>query len=314
MSLGYPDGKRFAFTVFDDTDSGTIETVGPVYDLLEELGILVTKSVWVYPSRGSFSGGFLEDSEYLQWVRSLLKAGFEIGLHNVGDGDFSREEILHGLDRYRLLLGKPPRVHTNHVSNPDNLYWWGKRFGWPLGDAYRIAFRLLTGTRALHDGGEDPSGDRFWGDAAIDHELYVRNLVFNRINTLRADPKMPYHVDAKPWVHRWFSSSDGHNCRVFTDLIQPRHVDRLEREHGTCIVYTHFGDGFVDANGRVDPDFEEHIRYLAAKQTAWFAPVSTVLDFLAQSNEPTDPGARYLAALDARWVIDRVSKMARYRL
>ena len=42
-----PDGKRFAFTVFDDTDSATLENVRGVYALLAELGFRTTKSCWV---------------------------------------------------------------------------------------------------------------------------------------------------------------------------------------------------------------------------------------------------------------------------
>lgn len=42
----FPDGKRFAFSVFDDTDGGTTANLRPVYQLLDELGIFVTKSVW----------------------------------------------------------------------------------------------------------------------------------------------------------------------------------------------------------------------------------------------------------------------------
>ena len=42
----YPGGKRFAFTVFDDTDVATLDSIRPVYDLLYDLGFLTTKTVW----------------------------------------------------------------------------------------------------------------------------------------------------------------------------------------------------------------------------------------------------------------------------
>src|SRR5271165_313130 len=35
----WPQGKRFAFTIVDDTDRSTVENVGPVYDFLLELGL-----------------------------------------------------------------------------------------------------------------------------------------------------------------------------------------------------------------------------------------------------------------------------------
>lgn len=44
--IPWPDGKRFAFTIFDDTDHQTLENVPPVYDFLSDLGLRTTKSVW----------------------------------------------------------------------------------------------------------------------------------------------------------------------------------------------------------------------------------------------------------------------------
>ena len=45
----WPDGKAFAFTVFDDTDWGTVANLAPVYDCLAANGMRTTKSVWVLP-------------------------------------------------------------------------------------------------------------------------------------------------------------------------------------------------------------------------------------------------------------------------
>lgn len=33
--IDWPDGKAFAFTIFDDTDFPTLDNVGPVYALLD---------------------------------------------------------------------------------------------------------------------------------------------------------------------------------------------------------------------------------------------------------------------------------------
>ncbi len=52
--MEWPSGKKFAFTIIDDTDHGTVSNLKPVYDLLNELGIKTTKTVWVYPPRDSF--------------------------------------------------------------------------------------------------------------------------------------------------------------------------------------------------------------------------------------------------------------------
>jgi hypothetical protein len=63
----WPDGKRFAFTVFDDTDSATLESVQGVYDLLADCGLRTTKSVWVVAGdrgRGKKPGQTCADPDY----------------------------------------------------------------------------------------------------------------------------------------------------------------------------------------------------------------------------------------------------------
>jgi hypothetical protein len=82
-SPNWPEGKRFAFTVVDDTDLSTVENIAPVYRLLQECGMRTTKTVWVYPSRDRFTGDCLQDSDYLSFVKQLKADGFEIGLHGV---------------------------------------------------------------------------------------------------------------------------------------------------------------------------------------------------------------------------------------
>ena len=68
----FPGGKRFAFTVVDDTDVATVAGVKPVYDLLDSLGMRVTKTVWPVAcpegSKNFSSSETLEDPDYLAWV------------------------------------------------------------------------------------------------------------------------------------------------------------------------------------------------------------------------------------------------------
>src|SRR5690606_40955769 len=42
----WPQGKRFAFSIIDDTDVATVANVRPIYRLLERLGLRATKTVW----------------------------------------------------------------------------------------------------------------------------------------------------------------------------------------------------------------------------------------------------------------------------
>ena len=153
MSALFPEGRRFAFTIVNDTDNSTVENVAPIYDLLHRLGLRTTKTTWVYPPRDSFTGQSLADDHYRRFVLDLHDRGFEIALHNVGSGHFTREEILAGLDRYRDILGEYPRIHINHASNPDNLYLGGERFVPPLRWLYRLYWRLK---RRRPCRGEDP--------------------------------------------------------------------------------------------------------------------------------------------------------------
>jgi hypothetical protein len=307
----YPGGARFAFSVFDDADFATVANSAPVYRLLADSGILTTKSVWVYPPRGSFDGECLLDPTYRDWIVELKAQGFEIGLHNVGDGDFARREILDGLDIFRDIVGSYPRAHANHVSNADCIYWWDRRFEWPFNLLYRLAYRLRHGPLRRRPG-DDPSSPHFWGDAVKEHVSYIRNLTFNGIDTLACDPRMPYRVRSKEaFSNLWFSSSDGQRIEEMRDLLSEANVDALEETAGACIVYTHFASGFVDEAGQVDPVFERRIKYLASKP-GWFVPVSTLLDHLAAQGSTDDPGYPYRLARNARWAADRLIKRRRY--
>jgi hypothetical protein len=308
----YPGGARFAFSIFDDADNATVANVAPVYRMLAQYGILTTKSVWVYPPRGPFKGESLVEADYRTWIQEIAAQGFEIGLHNVGDGPFTRAEILAGLELFREAVGSYPEAHANHVSNPDSVYWWSRRFEWPFSWLYRAIYSLFYRSR-VPLGGENPASPHFWGDAFKEHIRYARNLTFNGIDTLARDPRMPYRVGSKStYSNQWFSSSDGQTIEEMCDLLSEANVDSLEANGGACIVYTHFASGFVGDDGRVDPTFERRIAYLASKR-GWFVPVSPLLDHLATQGSTDDPGYRYRVSRDVSWAIGRVGKWWRYR-
>ena len=46
-AITWPEGKRFAFSIFDDADKDRFTNTKPVYDFLEELGFRTTKSCWL---------------------------------------------------------------------------------------------------------------------------------------------------------------------------------------------------------------------------------------------------------------------------
>jgi len=302
----WPDGKSFAFAIFDDTDNATVENVSPVYELLSACHIKATKSVWIYPPRDHFAGECLEGNRYLDFIRLLQHRGFEIALHGVGSGEFCRDEIIKAINRFYELIGHYPYLHTNHARNYDSIYWGNKRFVPPLSWIYRLYQKQAYL-------GDDIDSDYYWGDLSKKHIEYMRNRVFRGINTGRYDPWMPYRERAKEGCSNyWFSSSDGHTVKEFTDLISKKNIDRLETESGFSIVYTHFASGFSDENGLVNQEFRKNIIQLS-KRNGWFVPVGELLDFLISEDKRGRRLSYYDSlALDIKWIGDRIWKKWKY--
>ncbi len=305
----FPEGKKFAFTVFDDTDNSTVQNVGAVYRLLDELGMRTTKSVWALPNvpGAKFGGSNLHDREYLEWVLQLQKRGFEIALHNVRNADSPREVVKRGFLEFEGRIGKPPRIHVNHSSNRENIYWGDARLTQtPVKLCYNLATRYR---RSGHFLGHVQDSEFFWGDICQEKIEYVRNFVFSEINLDKVNPVMPYHDESRPFVRQWFSSSEGARVESFCDTICESNQDQLEAEGGVCIMYTHFAVGFC--NGSLNPRFEQLMRRLARKD-GWFVPVSTLLDFLRDENRDRRIGREMLSALERRWLLERLHLWARH--
>ncbi|HAG10967.1 MAG TPA: hypothetical protein DCK76_06205 [Desulfotomaculum sp.] len=302
MRLTWPDNKKFAFTIVDDTDMSTVFNTKPVYDLLLNLGIRTTKTVWIYPSRDKFTGGCLSDNDYMTFILWLRDNDFEIAFHGAGSGDFKRQEIILSLEIFNQIIGYYPKLHVNHANNLDGIYWGQKRFSLPLKIIYKLLF--LNG---LKFSGENIDSSYFWGDICKHHVKYIRNRIYTNINTLKYDPYMPYkEVEKELYSNYWFSSSDGYDVNTFCSLMKTEDIDRLSEEGGCCIAYTHFGSGFVDEYGKLSQKFKENIEYLSSKN-AWFAPASEILDYMLE-NKGSD---EYLSALnsfkmDAIWFVERV--------
>jgi hypothetical protein len=301
--IEWPEGKRFAFTVFDDTDRTTLRNGPEVYRLLADLGMRTTKSVW--PMAGNrkpkVGGATCADPEYLAWVRRLQSEGFEIALHNATFHTSPRAEALRGLEEFRRLFGAYPRIHVNHADCHDAVYWGDARLSGP----HRSIYNALTLYRMLRrDGGSRESSEHFWGDACREHVTYVRNFVYGDINTLKACPWMPYHDPDRPYVRSWFASSAGANARTFCRTIGEANQDKLEEEGGACIMYTHFGvRDFLD-DGHLNPRFVTLMTRLAAKG-GWFVPVSQLLDHIEaqRGTHVIRPAER--AHLERRWLFEK---------
>ncbi|MBA4374491.1 MAG: hypothetical protein C0402_16700 [Thermodesulfovibrio sp.] len=276
-NITFPEGKRFAFSIFDDTDYATVDNVKPVYALLEELRLRTTKSVWVFPAQDRecpyYQSQTLSDPEYLAFIRELGDRGFEIAFHSASMESSEREVTCAAFERFRELLGFYPNIHVNHAGNKENLYWGLDRL-----DCSPLRSLMRMKRKPSEFAGHDPGSPFFWGDLCRDRITYVRNFVFREINLLRVNPTMPYTDPRRPYVPYWFSSCEGGSVGSFNELLSLKNQKRLESEGGVCIVYTHFAKGFVE-NGRINRTTQELLEHLAGRN-GWFVPVSQLLDYL----------------------------------
>ena len=304
--IKWPNNKKFAFTIIDDTDGSTLQNTKPVYDFLISKGILTTKTVWVFPSRDdTWTGSSLQNEEYLKYVKFLYKSGFEIAFHNAGSGGFKRDETLFALNFLKKEFGSYPILHINHGDNIENLYWGPNRF------SGLIKLLYAQKKKNVRSEGENPKSPYFWGDIAKKNIKYIRNRTFKQLNTLKCDRRLVYKEKGKTdFSNYWFSSSDGMRLSSFLELINKKSIDKLVKKHGCAIVYTHFSYDFVDENGVLNSDFKSVIDYLTTKD-GWFVPASTLLDFVLNDKE-YKPSLFYQIKQDLKWFFEKTFKKRNY--
>jgi hypothetical protein len=302
-SVPWPDGKRFAFTVFDDTDAASVAKCKPLYSFLADHGFRTTKSCWVVrgdPNRGTHMGHTSEDPDFRQWNLDLQSQGFEIGWHNATWHALPRAEVRAALDKFKAIFGHDPVTGTNHCDL-EGIYWGAGRVSGLQALAYNVMTRFRNRKRFR---GHIEGDEYFWGDACRERIKYFRNFVFRDVNTLKSCPFMPYHDPQRPYVNWWFASSDGNHVSRYNECLSEAAQDRLEEEGGACIVYTHFACGFYE-NGALDRRFKELMVRLS-KKNGWFAPVADVLDHLQAV------GGRHVITnsqrqrLERKWLLEKL--------
>ncbi len=301
--ITWPGGKRFAFTIFDDTDNGTVENLAPVYALLTELGFRITKTAWPLAASEAPTerGQTCAEPEYLAFVQKLKAEGHEIGYHHATSISSIRQRTLEGIARFKELFG-PLAVAANHYDNLESLYWGAARLSGPA----RWAYHLLTRFKSLPYQGHLPDSPYFWGDICQREVEFFRNFVFADINPLKNCSYMPYHDSQRPYAQSWYASSDGGHGDSFCRLLSPENQEQLEREGGCCIVYTHFARKFLRPDGTLRPDFVERMTMLS-RRNGWFAPTGEVLRYLRDQHG----GVHELTAHERRrlewsWLWDKI--------
>lgn len=301
--ISWPEGKRFAFTVFDDTDSQTHETACAVYGFLADLGLRTTKSIW--PTRGlrkpSDNGATCDDPAYRGWLQQLQNQGFEIGYHMTASHTSTRQETIVGLERFHEYFGHDPAIMANHYYSDEDIYFGDAR----LTGINRFAYNVLTRFQNHNKfRGHVPGDPLFWGDLCKQKIKYVRNFAFAEINTLKVCPWMPYHDPARPFVNFWYASSEGKDRARYNETLSEANQDRLEAEGGACIMYTHFGLGFYE-DGRLNARFRSLMDRLC-KRNGWFVPATTLLDYILEKRGPVELTGAQRGALERRWLKHKI--------
>jgi hypothetical protein len=300
--MNWPGGKAFAFTVFDDPDGQTLEIGREVYSCLHDLGFRTTKGVW--PLAANLPpgwGGSCEEPQYRDWCCTLQEQGFEIGYHNARQTTSVREDTRRALDRFAEIFGHDPVTMSNHYNCDENVYWGDYR----VSSSRRLLYNVLTrGRNHQRSFGHIAGHPLFWGDLCHDRIEYVRNFVFSEINTLAACPIMPYHDADRPLVKQWYASSEGADVSRFTSMLSEKNQDRLVAEGGACIMYTHFGHGYV-TDGRLSARFRSLMTRLSALN-GWFVPVRTLLDYIVAQRGPQVISNSQRTVLERRWLWNKV--------
>jgi hypothetical protein len=303
MKIQWPHGKTFAFTIFDDPDSQRLEDGKKIYSLLADWGFRTTKGVWPLGAvrEPNSPGDTCSDPAYREEAINLERRGFEIGYHNATLHSSTRQETIQALDAFRRYFGHDPAVMANHY-NEEAIYWGPAR----LSGSRRALYNLVTlGRNRKRHFGHVEGHASFWGDLCLQRISYCRNFVFSDINTLAACPWMPYRDPDRPYVNAWFASSEGKTGPRFLQTIGEANQDRLEAEGGACVMYTHFGLGFVES-GQVSPKFRELMARLSRKN-GWFVPVGPLLDYLGQKKRGQLEISRTdRTRLERRWLWEKM--------
>jgi hypothetical protein len=304
--LPYPGGKRFAFTIVDDTDAATLANIRPIYDYLDDLGLRTTKTVWTLEPEPQFegpasAGATALDKPYRDYMLELQKRGFEMALHNASGAHNTRQRTMQGIEDFKSIFGAYPPMNIHHEKNRENLYFNSaaqdsgdcSAFSSPV---LRGAVKFLRQSRRPAAGqqarpaaapacsGENPESEYFWGDICREKIRYVRtNVFFTSLDTLCCNPDIPYRRADTPYVNNWFDSSNGQDVTVFNRILTPAAMNWVVKRNSCTILYTHFGKGFTTGSGsqyQLNPVTKERLAMVSGLADGWFATTGVVLDRL----------------------------------
>jgi len=305
--IKYPEGAEFAFTILDDTDDTTVKNGKPVYELLKELGIRTTKTVWAFDAAPEnkgpyFAGETLSSEEYKRWVRDLSDNGFEIAFHNATMGSSPRDETIHALNFIESEFGRPVRLHCNHGQNRENLFWGDQRYTTYF---LKTLMRLVAKHKSwVTYEGANPDSPFYWADIASQKLSYIRSFAYKKLNGAKIPPGRPFRDGKKIHNTMFFNTTDAPNIKAFNAIVNPDSIDKLHKQNGWAIISTHMGKGFY-LNGRLNVEFENTMRYLSALP-GMYVPVSNLLDFIGSETGGDEPTIYERYKMEYMHIMDRI--------
>ena len=123
--IEWPEGKQFAFTIFDDPDFQTTSGVDPVYTYLSDFGFRTTKSVWPVQGNGTptVGGTTCEDPRICHGSSVCRQGDLRLASTMLRDHTSTRRETADGLERFFRLFGHYPHTMANHTGCRESIYW-----------------------------------------------------------------------------------------------------------------------------------------------------------------------------------------------
>ena len=299
--MKYPDNKDFIFTIFDDTDVATYESLLPIYDYLTDLNIKTTKTVWPLNTvrENSYLGtDTLERREFVEYMKELQKRGFEISFHGATMISSERDETVKALEVFKEIFGSYPRTFASHSSNRENLYWGSNRF---TSKVLKQLYKIISKEKNNFYQGHQENSPYFWGDLAQQHIQYIRSFTFDNINLLDTHLPILYIPRKMQYINNCFISADADNVEEFNALLSEKNQDSLIQKRGISIISTHFGKGFVH-KGQLNTETKKLLKRLS-ENNGWFVPVVTVLDFLNREIGIKQINSGTLMRMETKWFI-----------